>query len=141
MSQSALDDDELFDEIASETRREVEEALEQAYDALPAADAIWDVEGGNSLGMLNGLKAGLDVGAAESHLRDAKKSFLMGQRADAFDDADDLEADIADLEALIGSIEDAHEMAGDLASTIPELKSDLDALHGDEGEEEEEEEE
>jgi hypothetical protein len=125
MSQSTLDDDELFGEMASEMRADVEDALEQARDALPAAEDVWDAEGDNTLGVLNGLKSALNVGDAADHLRDAKKAFVMGERADAFEDADELEAQIEEVEDLIEDIEDAHDQVGDLTSTLPGLKSAL----------------
>ena len=134
MSQSTFDDDELFDEATSEMREEVEEALETARGELPEPDAVWEVEADNTLGVLNALKGALDVGDAGDHLREAKKQFVLGQRADAFEDADDLEDDIGELETLVGDIETAHEEASDLASTVPGLKSTLEDAHGDEEE-------
>jgi hypothetical protein len=131
MSQSTLDDDELFGEAASEMRADVEESLAAARAALPAADAIWDVEADNTLGVLNALRSALDIGDAEDHLRDAKKWYTMGERADAFEDADDLEAAIADVEELITDIEAAHEQVGDLTSTIPQLRSALEDAEED----------
>jgi hypothetical protein len=131
MSQSTLDDDELFGEAASEMRADVEESLAAARAALPAADAIWDVEADNTLGVLNALRSALDIGDAEDHLRDAKKWYTMGERADAFEDADDLEEAIADVEELITDIEAAHEQVGDLTSTIPQLRSALEDAEED----------
>ena len=64
MSQATLEDDELFDEAASEMREDVEASLAEARGALPEADAIWDVEADNTLGVLNALKGALDVGDA-----------------------------------------------------------------------------
>ncbi|APX97442.1 DUF5790 family protein [Natronorubrum daqingense] len=126
MSQATLgDDEELFGEAANEMREDVESSLEDAWDALPAADEIWETDADNVLGVLNGLKTALDVGDAEDHLRDAKKWFTMGQRADAFEDADDLEAEIETLEEAIGDIADAGEQVGDLTSTIPALRGTL----------------
>ncbi|THE66790.1 hypothetical protein D8Y22_01325 [Salinadaptatus halalkaliphilus] len=126
MSQATFgDDDELFGEAASEMREDVEASLEQAWEALPAADDIWESDAGNVLGVLNGLNTALDAGDAEDHLRDAKKWFTMGQRADAFDDAADLEAEIADLEETITSVSEASEQVGDLTATIPELRGSL----------------
>jgi hypothetical protein len=143
MSQSTFDDDELFDEATMEMREEVEAALAEARAALPEPDSIWDVEADNTLGVLNALKGALDLGDAEEHLREAKKQFVLGQRADAFEDADDLEEEIGDLEELFGDIETAHEEVSDLASTIPGVKSALEDAHeaAEEGEEAEEEEE
>ena len=125
MSQSTLDDDELFGEAASEMREDVEASLEEARAVLPAADDIWDVEADNTLGVLNALKGALDVEDAEEHLRDAKKWYTMGERADAFEDADDLEDAIADLEELVEDVETAREEVGDLTSTIPQLRGAL----------------
>ncbi|EMA30575.1 DUF5790 family protein [Halobiforma nitratireducens] len=126
MSQATFgDDDELFGEAASEMREDVESSLESAWAALPAADDIWETDADNVLGVLNGLNSALDAGDAEDHLRDAKKWYTMGQRADAFDDADDLEAEITDLEAAIEDVTDAGEQVGDLTSTIPALRGTL----------------
>jgi hypothetical protein len=126
MAQSTLDDDELFSEAASEMREDVESSLEQARDALPEKDAIWDVESDNTLGVLNTLHSALDAGDATDHLRDAKKWYAVGEEADAFEDADDLEAEIEELADLCADIETAHEAVGDLTSTIPQLKDALD---------------
>ena len=131
MSQSTLDDDELFGEAASEMREDVEESLAAARESLPVADDIWDVEADNTLGVLNALNSALDTGDAEEHLRDAKKWYTMGERADAFEDADDLEAAIADVADLIEDIEAAHEQVGDLTSTIPQLRSALEDAEED----------
>jgi hypothetical protein len=129
MAQSTLDDDELFSEAASEMREDVESSLEQARDALPEKDAIWDVDSENTLGVLNTLNSALDTADATDHLRDAKKWYAVGEEADAFEDADDLEAELEELEDLCTDIESAHEAVSDLTSTIPQLK---DALEDDE---------
>jgi len=131
MTQSTLDDDELFTEAASEMREDVESSLSAARDALPEVDDIWDVEADNTLGVLNSLRTALDTDDAAEHLRDAKKWYTMGEKADAFDDAADLAAEIEAVEEIFADIENAHEQVGDLASTIPQLKSALE----DEGEE------
>lgn len=131
MSQSTLDNDELFGEAASEMREDVEASLADARAELPDSESVWEAEGDNVLGVLNGLRSALDVGAAADHLRDAKKWFTMGQRADAFDDADDLEEAIAEVEELIDTIEDASEQVGDLTATIPDLKSTLEDAESD----------
>ena len=125
MSQTSLDDDELFGEAATEMRSDVEASLAQARAALPDADAVWDVEADNTLGVLNALKTALDVGDAEDHLRDAKKWYTMGERADAFEDADDLAEEIETVADLIDDVGDAREQVGDLTATIPQLRSTL----------------
>ncbi|MBB6646327.1 DUF5790 family protein [Halobellus ruber] len=122
-NQSTLADDDLFGEAAAEMREEVEGHLDDARAALPDADAVWDVEADNVLGVLNTLRSALDVGDAAEHLRQAKKTFIVGQRADAFDDPEDLKAEIEELEGLVTSIEDAEDLAGDLTGTVPEIRS------------------
>lgn len=125
MSQSTLDDDELFTEAASEMREDVEDSLDAARAELPDAADIWDVEADNTLGVLNSLRTALELGEAKENLRDAKKWYTMGKEADAFDDAEDLADDIEAVEKLLGDIETAHDQVGELASTIPQLKSAL----------------
>jgi hypothetical protein len=126
MSQSTLDNDELFGEAASEMREDVESSLDEARAALPDSEEVWDAEADNVLGVLNALRSALDVKGAPDHLRDAKKWFTMGQRADAFDDAEDLEESIQEVEELLETIEDAHDQVGDLTATIPDLRGTLD---------------
>jgi hypothetical protein len=125
MGQSTLTDDDLFGEAASEMREDVEESLAAASAALPDPDAIWTVEADNTLGVLNALRSALDVEDAADHLRDAKKWYTMGERADAFEDADDLAARIEETEAILTDVEDAREQVGDLTGTIPQLRSQL----------------
>ena len=125
MSQSTLDDDELFGEAASEVRSDVEASLAAAREELPDPAAVWDVEAENTLGVLNGLRSALDVGAAADHLREAKKWYTMGERADAFEDAEDLAADIEALEDLLADVQTAREQVGELTGTVPQLKGAL----------------
>ncbi|MFB6106448.1 MAG: DUF5790 family protein [Halobacteriaceae archaeon] len=127
MSQSTLDDDDLFGEAASEMREDVESSLDDAWAALPDGAAIWEVEADNTLGVLNALRSALDAGDAEAHLRDAKKWYTMGERAGAFEDADDLAAELEDLETVIEDVRTARESVGDLTETIPALRKSLDA--------------
>ncbi|MFB6092351.1 MAG: DUF5790 family protein [Haloquadratum sp.] len=124
-SQSTLGDDELFGEAAAEMREEVEEHLDDARAVLPDPDAVWEVDADNVLGVLNALHSTLEVGDAEEHLRQAKKTFIVGQRADAFEDPDEIESRIESVEALVTTIEDADEMVGDLTGTMPQLRSQL----------------
>ena len=126
MSQSSFEDDDLFGEAADEIRDDVEADLAAAREALPESDAIWTVEADNTLGVLNSLGQALDTGDAAERLRDAKKWYAMGERADAFDDADDLATEIEDLETILKDIGTAHEHANELSSTVPELRGALD---------------
>jgi hypothetical protein len=124
-NQSTLADDDLFGEAAAEMREEVEGHLDDARTSLPDADAVWDVEADNVLGVLNTLRSALDVGDAAEDLRQAKKTFIVGQRADAFDDPDELEAEIEELEGLVASVEDAEALVGDLTGTVPGIRNQL----------------
>ena len=135
MSQATLDDDDLFDEAAAEMREDVETSLAAAKSSLPAPDDVWEAEADNTLGVLNGLKGALDAGDAQEHLRDAKKWFAIGRKADAFEDAADLEAEIEALEATLSGIADAHEQVGELTATIPELRGALEDAESGDGEE------
>ncbi|MCG1002081.1 MULTISPECIES: DUF5790 family protein [Halobacterium] len=142
MSQSSLDDDELFGEAAEEMRADVEEHLDAARAELPEADDVWEVEADNTLGVLNALRSALDAEDVESHLRDAKKAFVVGERADAFEDADELDAEISAVEDVLDDIETAREQVGELASTVPALRSALEDAHeGSDGGEDADEEE
>lgn len=125
MSQSTLDEDELFGEAANEVRADVEASLDEAEAALPDADEVWNVEADNTLGVLNALNSALEAEDAEDALRDAKKWYTMGDRADAFEDGDDLAARIEDVEDVLDDVSAAHEQVSDLASTVPQLRSAL----------------
>lgn len=125
MSQATFDDDELFGEAAAETRDDVEQHLAAAREELPTAEAVWDTNADNVLGVLNGLKSALDVGEAPDHLRQAKKWYTLGERADAFEDSEDLEAEIEAIEELLATIETVHDDVADLTGTVPQLRSSL----------------
>ena len=133
MSQATFDEDDLFDEAADDIRADVEDHLDAAETALPVSDEIWDVEAENTLGVLNSLRSALDTGDAAEHFRDAKKSYMMGERADVFADGDAFGERIAALEDAMADVEAAHGHASELASTIPELRGALDDLQADGG--------
>lgn len=126
MSQSTLDDDELFGEAASEIRSDVESSLAAAHEALPDGTTLLETEADNVIGVLNTLKSSLDVEEAQAHLHEAKKWYTMGTRAGAFDDAEDLAEEIEQLETTIEEVETASQQATELASTIPALRDQLD---------------
>lgn len=125
MSQTSLDDDELFGEAADDLRSDIEASLADARAALPDPDAVWEAEADNVVGVLNGLRSAMDPSDAEEHLRDAKKWYTMGERAHAFTDADDLEAEIQSVEEVVDEMSEAREGISDLAGTIPQLRSTL----------------
>ena len=127
MAQSTLEDDELFDEASDEMREDVEDALEEARDALPDADGIFDVEGDNIIGVLNSLKSELDAGEAEEALREAKKWFGIGKKADVFDEefVEEAEDELEELEEALTSLNDAEDSATELTDSLASLKSVL----------------
>ena len=131
MAQATFDDDDLFGEAADEMRADVEEHLASAKATLPTADAVWETDADNVLGALNGLRSALDTGDAVEELRQAKKQYVMGERAGAFEDADDLAEEIESLQELVETLAEAHEQVGELTSVVPQLKSDLEAAHAD----------
>ncbi|CQR51019.1 MULTISPECIES: DUF5790 family protein [Haloferax] len=147
MSQSTLGDDDLFGEAAAEMRADVEEHLGEARSELPDPDDVWEAEADNVLGVLNGLRSSLNVEGAAEHVRQAKKWYVIGQRAEAFDDPEDLEEAIEELEELIEMVDEAHELVGELTNTMPQLRGALtDAAEAaeaaaDDAEEDEEDEE
>lgn len=140
-SQSTLNDDDLFGEAAAEMRADVEQHLQQAWEELPDSDDVWETEADNVLGVLNGLRSALDAGDAEEHLRQAKKWYTMGQRADAFEDTDDFVEEIEAIEEVIEMLTDAREEVGNLTGAMPQLRGALSEAGVDADEEEEEEEE
>lgn len=125
MSLTSLDDDDLFGEAATEMEDDVEAAIADAREALPAPEAVWETEAGNVLGVLNGLKSGLDPGNARERLREAKKWYAVGSRADAFEDPGALEAEIKAVESTVADLETAAEQVGELTATIPALRKAL----------------
>jgi hypothetical protein len=127
MGQATLDD-ELFTEAASEMRADVETSLAQARQELPSGDDIWEADASNTLGVLNAMRSALELEAATDHLRDAKKWYTMGEKADAFDDGDDLAAEIEAVADVVAEVEAAGEQVGEPTSTIPQLKSALDEI-------------
>ncbi|WP_318567214.1 DUF5790 family protein [Salinigranum marinum] len=140
-SQATLGDDELFGEAAAEMRTDVEDHLEAARAELPEPDEVWETDADNVLGVLNGLKSSLDVGDAADELRQAKKWYVIGSRAEAFEDAEDLEAEITELQELVETITEAREQVGELTGTMPQLRGALQDAADDEEEKKEEEEE
>ncbi|ERG96139.1 DUF5790 family protein [Haloquadratum walsbyi] len=124
-SQSTFTDDDLFGEAAEEMREEVEAHLDDARTELPDAASVWQTNADNVLGALNGLRSALDADDAEEHLRQAKKTFVVGNRADAFEEPDELRSEVESVEELITSINTADELVSELTTTVPQLHDQL----------------
>ena len=129
MTQSTLDDEDLFGEAAADVRADVDDALADARAALPTPESVWETDAENVLGVLNGLKSALATGEAATHLRQAKKWFTLGARADAFEDPEALEADIEAVEAALETVEAAHGEVGELTGTVTQLRGALEEAH------------
>ena len=129
MSQSTLEDDDLFGEAADEMREDVERHLADARAELPAPESIWQTSADNVLGVLNGLKSALDVGDATDHLRQAKKWFTLGSRADAFENPEELKEEIEAVEELIETVDSAGQEVSELTATMPTLRGELQDAH------------
>lgn len=125
MGQTTFDDDELLDEATDETRETVREHLADARAELPTADAVWETDADNVLGALNGLSAALDTEAAAEPLRQARKEYLFGRQAGVFEEGDELGEELEAVADLVDDLQAAHERVGDLTSTVPKLRSDL----------------
>ncbi len=125
MSQATLDDDALFGEAANELETNVRDHVDAAWNALPDPEQVWTVESENVLGVLNTLRSALDVEDAIEHVRDAKKWYTLGSRAEAFDADDPLAEELAELEATIESIEELRTLVGDAASELPAVRTAL----------------
>jgi chromosome segregation ATPase len=125
------DDDELFGEATNEIREDVQSHLRDARAKLPTADAVWETDADNVLGALNGLRSALDTGDAAEALRQARKQYVLGERAGAFEDDDELAQEIDEVAELLTTLEEAHEQVGELTSTVPQLRSQLEEAHAE----------
>ncbi len=125
MAQATLDDDDLFGEAVDELREDVDEHLTAAERSLPNPEAIWAVESDNVLGVLNTLRTNLEAEEAEEHLRQAKKWYALGQRADAFEEEAELADRLSELEEILDAIESVRTAVGDAAGSLPGLREQL----------------
>lgn len=125
MGQATLDDDDLFGEAADELREDVIGHLDAAEAALPDPDAIWSAEAGNVLGVLNTLRSNLEVDEATEALRQARKWYSLGERADAFEGETELGDRMDALEETVEQLQDMQADVAGVASTLPELRERL----------------
>ena len=122
MSQASFDDDELFTEATADIQSEIEESLTAATAALPSHAALVEHDTETAIAALESVEETIDLDAAEAAVADVKKTFLLGQRADAFESeyATETEATISELEETVTTL-------GAIASASEELR---DALAG-----------
>ena len=120
MSQTSFDDDELFTEATADIQSEIEESLTAATAALPSHADLIEHDTETAVAALESVKETIDLDAAEAAVADVKKTFLLGQRADAFDSeyATETEATISELEETVTTL-------GAIASASEELREAL----------------
>lgn len=123
---SGTEDDDLFEDAITELTTEINTHLTNAHTELPDTAEIWDVDAPNILGALNTLRGELDITTARTELREARKKYVLADRADAFDDTDTLGDEIQSLSEVIDALETTREQVADLTNTIPDVKQRLD---------------
>lgn len=121
------DNDALFDEASDELQEEVREDLSDAEEALPDADAFWELDSGNVVGVLNQLQSTVKVEDAQDSFQEARKSFLLGEKADAFseEEQENFESRFEDIEDAVTSMTEVRESVENIIPKVPEVKSAL----------------
>lgn len=129
MSQTTFDEDELFDEASEEMQADVDNALARAREQIPGEETVLTADDGDLLAVLDSLTTTLDVEEIETALQGAQKAFVIGQRAEAFDDdfINDTEATIATLEETTDTLRTIDTAATSLAEALTAFQ-DRDAL-------------
>ncbi|RJX48001.1 DUF5790 family protein [Halonotius pteroides] len=107
MSQASFDDEELFTEATADIQSEIEESLTAATTALPSHADIVEHDAETVVAALELVEETIDPDTAEAAVADVKKTFLLGQRADAFDSeyATETETTISELEETVATLE------------------------------------
>ena len=120
MSQTSFDNDDLFTEATADIQSEIEESLTAATAALPSHAALVEHDTETAIAALESVEETIDLDAAEAAVADVKKTFLLGQRADAFESeyATETEATISELEETVTTL-------GVIASASEELREAL----------------
>ncbi|WP_302083350.1 DUF5790 family protein [Salinibaculum rarum] len=130
MPDEEFDSEALFDEASQDVREKVENNLADAREAIPEANEIWEVDTDNILGVLNGLKNTLDIDGAAEAVSEAKKWYVIGDRADAFPDGEDLEAEIRDVQQVVDDLNEIYEQTSELTSSLPKARTEVDEIAG-----------
>jgi len=126
MSQASFDDEELFTEATADIQSEIEESLTAATAVLPSHAALVEHDTETAVAALESVEEAVDIDAAEAAVADVKKTFLLGQRADAFESeyATETEATISELEETVTTL-------GAIASASEELREALGGYSAD----------
>jgi TolA-binding protein len=120
MSQSRFDDEELFAEATEEMQADVEEALARVTEHLPTDDVLFEVADESLPVVLESVDAALTIEPVEEALTDAQKAFLLGKRADAFDEeyVAETEARITQFQETIATLRGIETATADLADAL-----------------------
>ena len=142
MSQASFDNDELFTEATADIQSEIEESLTAATAALPSHADLVEHDTETAVAALESVEETIDIDSAEAAVADVKKTFLLGQRADAFESeyATETGATISELEetvTILGAIASAsEELREALAGYSVDVESGSAAASSDESSEE-----
>lgn len=122
------DSDVLFTEASEELEEDIRDELDEAEEKLPDADDVWNPEGENIIGVLNQLQSSVNNDDVVDHVKEARKSFLLGDNADAFseDDADEFETRINRVVTAVDQLGDVHSAVDELIPVLPGVKESLD---------------
>ena len=126
MSQTSFDDDELFTEATADIQSEIEGSLTAATAALPSHAALVEHDTETAVAALESVEEAVDIDAAEAAVADVKKTFLLGQRADAFESEY-----VTETEATISELEETVTTLGAIASASEELREALSGYSAD----------
>lgn len=129
MAQTTFDEDDLFDEATAEMQADVDDALARAREQIPSAETVLAADGDDLHAVLDSLTTTLNVEAIETALQEAQKAFVLGQRADAFDDdyITDTEATIATLDETTAALRSIETAATDLDEALTTFQDAPDA--------------
>lgn len=133
MAQTTFDEDDLFDEATAEMQADVDDALARARGQVPSAETVFAADGDDLHAVLDSLTTTLDVETIETALQEAQKAFVLGQRADAFDDdyITDTEATIATLNETTAALRSIETAATDLDEALTTFQDAPDAATTD----------
>ena len=120
MSQASFDHEELFTEAAEDIQSEIEESLTAATAAVPSHADLVEHDTETAVGALESVEEAVELNEAEAAVADVKKTFLLGQRADAFDSEY-----TAETEATINELEETVATLGAITAASEELREAL----------------
>jgi len=126
MAQLSFDDDELFTEAAEDMQTEIEKSVTAATSTLPSEDALVESDADSLLNALESIESEIDIDAVEAALTDVKKTFLLGQRADAFDSeyVSTTETTISELDETVTTLREIETATAELSDALSAYEPD-----------------